>query len=83
VRHGLDAPQLLDLFAWTEDEFLKKMEGSPIRRIGYMQWQRNIAVALGNAPYSSDIINALKNQRPKVNTMVQEHIDWALELLEN
>ena len=78
VRHGLDAPQLLDLFAWTEDEFLKKMEGSPIRRIGYSQWLRNIAIALGNAPVSDVIITALKARRPEVNEMVQAHIDWAL-----
>jgi len=81
VRHGLDAPQLLDLFAWTEDEFLKKMEGSPIRRIGYSQWVRNIAVALGNAPVSDEIVTALKARRPEVNAMVQEHIDWALDEL--
>ncbi len=81
VRHGLDAPELLSLFAWTEDDFLEKMQGSPIRRIGHMQWLRNIAVALGNAPYSSDIILALKDQRPKVNPMVQEHIDWAIKNL--
>jgi len=81
VRHGLDAPQLLDLFAWTEAEFLNKMQGSPIRRIGHQQWLRNIAVALGNAPASDNIINALKNRRPDVNEMVQEHIDWALEAL--
>jgi len=83
VRHGLDAPQLLDLFFWTEAEFLKKMEGSPIRRIGYMQWLRNIAVALGNAPYSSSIVDALKNRREEVDEMVQGHIDWALEELVN
>jgi len=83
VRHGLDAPQLLDLFAWTEDQFLKNMEGSPIRRIGYMQWLRNIAIALGNAPYSDNIINTLKNKRPNVNAMVQEHIDWALDSLKD
>ncbi len=79
VRHGLDAPQLLDLFAWTEDEFLKKMQGSPIRRIGHMQWLRNIAIALGNAPYSTAIIQALENRRADVNEMVTEHIDWALK----
>ena len=79
VRHGLDAPELLDLFTWTEDEFLKKMEGSPIRRIGYMQWLRNIAIALGNASYSEKNVNALKAKRPGVTELVQEHIDWALE----
>ena len=78
VRHGLDAPDLLDLFNWNEDEFLKKMEGSPIRRIGYMQWLRNIAVALGNAPYSENIVSQLKLKRPNVSERVQEHIDWAL-----
>ncbi len=81
IRHGLDAPGLLDLFSWTEDEFLKKMEGSPIRRIGYMQWLRNIAVALGNAPYSGEIFAALQDRRADVNGMVRDHIDWALETL--
>ena len=81
VRHGLDAPQLLDLFSWTENEFLKKMEGSPIRRIGYMQWLRNIAVALGNAPYSDEIISALEKRKTEVNDMVLEHINWAIENL--
>ena len=81
VRHGLDAPQLLDLFAWTEDEFLTKMQGSPIRRIGYMQWLRNIAIALGNADYTDDIVAALKNKRERVDDMVLEHIDWALTSL--
>ncbi len=81
VRHGLDAPQLLDLFAWTEDEFLTKMQGSPIRRIGYMQWLRNIAIALGNADYTDEIVAALKNKREKVDDMVLEHIDWALTSL--
>ena len=78
VRHGLDAPRLLDLFSWTEEQFLKNMEGSAIRRIGYMQWLRNIAVALGNAPYDKAVVEALKNKRPEVNELVQEHIDWAL-----
>ncbi|MCW8853115.1 MAG: tRNA epoxyqueuosine(34) reductase QueG [Gammaproteobacteria bacterium] len=78
VRHGLDAPELLDLFAWSENEFLKKMEGSAIRRIGHMQWLRNIAIALGNASYSETIIQALKNKRADVSEQVQEHIDWAL-----
>jgi len=78
VRHNLDAPALLDLFAWTETEFLKNMEGSAIRRIGYMQWLRNIAIALGNAPHSTRIIQALEQKRPEVTELVQEHIDWAL-----
>ena len=56
-RHGLDAPKLVELFAWSEEEFLKKTEGSAIRRIGYECWLRNIAVALGNAP-RSDVVTA-------------------------
>ena len=83
VRHGLDAPDLLELFAWSEDEFLRKMEGSAIRRIGHMQWLRNIAVAIGNIPprdetHRQHLIQTLKDRRPQVNELVQEHIDWAL-----
>lgn len=88
VRHGLDAPELLQLFNWNEDEFLQKMEGSAIRRIGYMQWLRNIAVAIGNIPprdesHRQQLIQALKDKRTAVNEMVQEHIDWALGELQN
>lgn len=79
VRHGLDAPKLLELFNWTEAEFLSRMQGSPIRRIGYMQWLRNIAIALGNAPYSEEVVLALTAKRAEVNDMVKEHIDWALK----
>ena len=52
ARHGLDGAKLMDLFAWSEDEFLSRTEGSAIRRIGYECWLRNVAVALGNAPTS-------------------------------
>ena len=55
------------------------MEGSPIRRIGYQSWQRNIAVALGNAPYDDKIVATLKSQLPEANEFVKEHISWALE----
>jgi len=79
ARHPLDAPQLLDLFAWNEDEFLKNTEGSAIRRIGYERWCRNIAVALGNAPQSREITQALKAKRENASPMVVEHIDWALK----
>ena len=78
TRHALDAPQLLDLFQWDEDEFLKHTEGSAIRRIGYERWCRNIAVALGNAPPSREITQALKAKREQASDMVIEHIDWAL-----
>lgn len=79
-RHGLIAPELLDLFSWSEKEFLQKTEGSAMRRIGHEKWLRNIAVALGNAPFDEDIVSALqlKLQDETVSAMVKEHITWAL-----
>jgi len=77
-RHGLDAPKLVELFAWSEAEFLKKTEGSAIRRIGYECWLRNIAVALGNAPTSPDIVKALKSHIDHPSELVREHVRWAL-----
>lgn len=77
-RHGLDSMELTTLFAWTEEEFLKKTEGSAIRRIGYERWLRNIAVALGNAPYHPTIINALRSKQNYPSEMVREHVEWAL-----
>ena len=70
--------ELLDLFSWTEDEFLKKLEGSAIRRIGHIQWLRNIAIAMGNAPFSHKIIEALEDKLG-VNDILDEHLVWALE----
>ncbi len=81
VRHGLDAISLLELFAWDEAEFKQKMAGSPIYRIGYLQWLRNIAVALGNAPYSEAIITALQNRQQHESELVREHVQWALDRL--
>jgi len=78
IRNQLDSASLLRLFAWTEEEFLKKMEGSPIRRIGYERWQRNIAIALGNAPSSPIIEQALNEKYPSSTLLVREHINWAL-----
>jgi len=78
-RQNLDDIGLLELFSWSETEFLSKTEGSPIRRIGFDCWQRNIAVALGNAPYNEDIASALAAQRIDSSAMVIEHIDWAME----
>ncbi|MHB1221009.1 MAG: tRNA epoxyqueuosine(34) reductase QueG [Gammaproteobacteria bacterium] len=78
-RQHLHTPELLDLFAWTETEFLRRTEGSAIRRIGYDCWLRNIAVALGNAPCSEAIVVALQEQLPKSSDMVKEHILWAIE----
>jgi epoxyqueuosine reductase len=78
-REGLDAPQLVDLFAWTESEFLQRLEGSPIRRIGYECWLRNIAIALGNAKTSQTVLAALKDRIEYPSELVREHVQWALE----
>lgn len=77
-RHQLNSQQLLSVFAWSEAEFLSKTEGSAIRRIGYERWLRNIAVALGNAPSSPLIIDALQTRLNHVSELVREHILWAL-----
>ena len=77
-RHQLSSPDLITLFAWTEEEFLKKTEGSAIRRIGYECWLRNIAVALGNAPKNEAIIEALQSKLDHPSELVREHVIWAL-----
>lgn len=86
VRNGLDDVTLLELFAWREVDFNMRLAGSAIRRIGFERWQRNIAVAMGNAlahPRSSgetrlQIAKALEEARAVVTPLVREHIDWAL-----
>ncbi len=78
-RHGLDAPDLVALFAWSEDTWLAKTEGSAMRRTGYAQWLRNLAVALGNAETTPEIVAALESRRNHVSDMVREHVKWALE----
>ena len=78
-RHNLENVDLIELFLWDEEEFLKCTEGSAIRRAGYDKWQRNIAVALGNATQDLRIIEALKQKREFASPLVREHIDWALE----
>ncbi len=78
-RPGLDAVELLELFSWTEAEFLQRTEGSAIRRIGYACWLRNIAVALGNAPQSPAIVAGLQKHRQHPDAMVREHVLWALQ----
>lgn len=80
-RHGLDSGALVDLFKWTEEEFLGKTEGSAIRRIGFERWQRNLAVALGNADFSPEIVAVLEESLGTTTPMVAEHIEWALERL--
>lgn len=81
IRPQLKQPDLLSLFAWSEAEFLKQTEGSAIRRIGHKRWLRNIAVALGNAPANSIILEALTNRQESadVDEMVLEHIQWAID----
>ena len=78
VRHGLDAARLVDLFAWTSAEFDSRMRGSAIYRIGYERWLRNIAVALGNAPATPEVTNALSARRDDPSELVREHVRWAL-----
>jgi epoxyqueuosine reductase len=78
VRHGLDAPRLTALFAWSRSEFEERMAGSAIRRIGYERWLRNIAVALGNAPWSDEVYSALRSRQEDPSPLVREHVLWAL-----
>lgn len=77
-RHALDAPTLVELFGWNEHEFLDRTAGSAIRRIGHACWLRNIAVALGNAPTTAEIIGALQARRDHPSALVREHVGWAL-----
>lgn len=77
-RAALHAPQLIDLFGWSEEKFLRITEGSAIRRIGHLRWLRNIAVALGNAPYQDNVVLALRSRMGE-HPLLDEHIHWALE----
>jgi epoxyqueuosine reductase len=77
-RHGLDDAALVDLFAWTEDEFEERTRGSAIRRIGYERWLRNLAVGLGNAPTTRNVLDALNSKRNHPSALVREHVEWAL-----
>jgi epoxyqueuosine reductase len=83
VRNGLDQAALVELFAWTDEEFNQRMEGSAIRRIGHERWLRNIAVGLGNAakslPRDPHIIDALQSRISHPSELVREHVCWALE----
>ena len=78
ARNDLDRASLADLFAWSEDEFLQRTEGSAIRRSGHARWLRNIAVALGNAPTSPEVVVALQSRRGIEDAVVCEHVEWAL-----
>jgi epoxyqueuosine reductase len=79
VRNGLDDVSLIELFGWNQATFEAKLAGSAIRRIGYQQWLRNIAVGLGNAPYSDEIVQALQARADDPSEMVREHVQWALQ----
>jgi epoxyqueuosine reductase len=93
-RKGLVGSQLVTLFSWTDEEFLRFTEGSPIRRIGHERWLRNIAVALGNALRAAtdsdpsnalrigqdwELIQALALRCQHSSPLVREHVAWALE----
>ena len=78
ARNDLDKATLVDLFAWSEAEFLRRTEGSAIRRSGHERWLRNIAVALGNAPTTPAVLAALRSRRDHDSAVVREHVRWAL-----
>jgi epoxyqueuosine reductase len=87
VRNGLDNASLVELFSWSEKEFMQKLQGSAIRRIGYERWLRNLAVGLGNARRqlmaqqkdTVELDKVLQKKLPEVSELVREHIHWALE----
>jgi epoxyqueuosine reductase len=78
VRNGLDRASLVELFAWTEEDFNTRMAGSAIRRIGFERWSRNLAVGLGNAPQGADVVAALERRAGDPSPLVREHVAWAL-----
>lgn len=78
VRNNLDQATLSELFQWSEDEFLARTEGSAIRRSGHQRWRRNIAVALGNAETSADVLATLNSAKEDPDVLVREHVLWAL-----
>ena len=82
-RHNLDDIELSNLFMWSEEEFLKKTQGSPIRRAGYESWLRNIAIALGNAQSSVEVLRVLHSKKDDPSEIVKEHVNWAIEQHKN
>ena len=78
VRHRLDCPDLVELFAWSEADYLEKTEGSALRRLGFGRWLRNLAVALGNAPRSAAAAAALHARAGDADPVVREQVAWAL-----
>ena len=78
-RHNFDDIELLTLFTWNEEEFLFKTRGSAIRRIGYQQWQRNLAVGLGNSQGNTEVLTALKRRFKASSSLVRDHVSWAIK----
>ncbi|WP_193072483.1 tRNA epoxyqueuosine(34) reductase QueG [Pseudomonas sp. FME51] len=77
-RHQLDQAELISLFRWDEEQYLKNTEGSPLRRIGHERWLRNLAIGLGNAHTSIPVIDALNSRLDHPSELVREHVQWAL-----
>jgi len=82
ARNGLDRATLVELFGWSEQDFEERLQGSPIRRIGYERWLRNLAVGLGNAPSTPEVVTALQSRRNYPSALVREHVEWALRVHE-
>lgn len=84
-RAGLTDQSLVTLWRWSEADFLRLTQGSPIRRVGHERWLRNLAVALGNAlavadPASALLLRqALRERLDHPSALVQEHLLWACE----
>ncbi len=78
-RHGLDNISLIECYGWSEAEFMRKMEGSAIRRIGYQCWLRNIVIALGNASHDPHIVEVLTQDYAQHSGFIQHHVDWAIQ----
>jgi epoxyqueuosine reductase len=85
ARAPLDGASLVELWRWDEAEFLRRTEGSAIRRIGHARWRRNVAVAMGNAlragvsaEHGEALREALQREREPADALLREHIDWAL-----
>ena len=78
-RHGLDHVSLMECYRWSEAEFMHKMEGSAIRRIGYQCWLRNIVIALGNAAWDPHIVSTLRQDYDRHSGFIRHHVDWAIQ----
>ena len=78
ARNDLDTASLAELFAWEEEEFLRRTEGSALRRSGHARWLRNIAIALGNAPTTPAVLAALATRRGHPDPVIREHVEWAI-----